>query len=143
MVAVEFQLLFELGGGVVESHSGTEKFEKSLKVNISRIVVALNEGSAIKTIFFFYSRCYFFKKDVGDLVVIVKYFVVAIDFSTNGVNSVGNTGKVFGKGLEACQDLDSLTVLIVVVAGDVCIDVVVQGFVDGFKFLSIFFWLKR
>ena len=61
LLAVKFQLLFDVGGGVVEGHSSAEKVKKSLRVNISKIVLALNKESSVVTIFLFYNRCDLFK----------------------------------------------------------------------------------
>ena len=84
----KFQFLFEFGGGIVEIHSGAEKMKTCFGVNIRRFILALNKGAATTMIFLFYSRVDFFKEAVDDFAIIIKHFVVSVNFGADGGNSV-------------------------------------------------------
>ena len=134
----KFHLFFEFRGCSVEGHSGAKKFKKSVRVSVSRFVVALNKGSAKTMVGFFYSRCDFCEKTVSDIEVIIRSFWVIIDLGADRSNGIDNKRKVSGEGLNACKGQCSLPVFIIVVTVVVCNDVVVKGFGGDVELCSVF-----
>ena len=82
------------------------------------------------TIGCFYGRRDLSENKVSGIKAIIRSFGAVIDLGANRSNSVGSVRKVSSKGLEACKDLCSVSVLIVVVASVVRIDIFIKDMSD-------------